>query len=118
MHITYRHGPNSSEEQREILKEYHFYISDDRFHDFHYVRHCFIMFYDHLNGRDIQMDQHWIWSDGCAGQLKNARIFQWLSSMHKNYKVPHMWNYFETGHGKGEHDGARACVKTALEERN
>ena len=25
-----------------------------------------------------------------------------------------MWNYFETGHGKGEHDGAEACVKIAL----
>ena len=48
VHVTYRHGPNSSEERREILKEYHFYISDDRCHDFHYVRHCFIMFYDHL----------------------------------------------------------------------
>ena len=30
VHITNRHGPNSSEEQREILKEYHFYISNDR----------------------------------------------------------------------------------------
>ena len=26
-----------------------------------------------------------------------------------------MWNYFETRHGKGEHDGAGACVKTALQ---
>ena len=26
----------------------------------------------------------------------------------------HIWNYFETGHGKGEHDGASACIKTAL----
>ena len=60
------------------------------------------------------MDQHWIWSDGCAGQFKNARIFQWLCSLHKKYKVPCMWNYFETGHGKGEHDGAGACVKIAL----
>ena len=25
-----------------------------------------------------------------------------------------MWNYFETGHGKGEHNGAGECVKTAL----
>ena len=25
-----------------------------------------------------------------------------------------MWNYFETRHGKGEHDGAGACVKTTL----
>ena len=64
VHITYRHGPNSSEEQREILKEYH------------YVRHCFIMCYDHLKGKNIQMDRHWIWSDGCDGQSKNACIFQ------------------------------------------
>ena len=28
--------------------------------------------------------------------------------------MPHIWNYFETGHGKGEHDGAGACIKTAL----
>ena len=25
------------------------------------------------------------------------------------------YNYFETGHGKGEHDGAGACIKTALQ---
>ena len=30
------------------------------------------------------------------------------------YKVPHIWKYFETGHGKGKHDGAGACIKTAL----
>ena len=28
--------------------------------------------------------------------------------------MPHIWNYFETGHGKGEHDGARACIKNSL----
>ena len=72
------------------------------------------MFYDHLKGRNIHMYRHWIWSEGCAGQLKNACIFQWLCSLHKNYKVPDMWNYFEAGHGKGEHDGVRSCVKIAL----
>ena len=25
-----------------------------------------------------------------------------------------MWNFIETGHGKGEHDGAGTCIKTAL----
>ena len=59
------------------------------------------------------LDQHWIWSEGCDGQFKNARIFQCLCSLHKNYKVPHMWNYFETGHGKGEH-----VSKHPYEERN
>ena len=28
--------------------------------------------------------------------------------------MPHVWNYFETSHGKGEHDGAGACIKTSL----
>ena len=28
--------------------------------------------------------------------------------------IKHCWNFFETGHGKGEHDGAGACVKRAL----
>ena len=38
-HITYRHGPDSKEEKHVILKECHFYISDDRTHDIHYVQH-------------------------------------------------------------------------------
>ena len=29
LHITYQHGPDSNEEKRVILKESHFYISDD-----------------------------------------------------------------------------------------
>ena len=28
--------------------------------------------------------------------------------------MPHIWIFFESGHGKGEHDGAGACVKRAL----
>jgi hypothetical protein len=34
--------------------------------------------------------------------------------LHKKLKVPHIWNYFEYKHGKGEHDGASACIKIAL----
>ena len=33
VHITYRHGQDSSEEKCVILKESHFYISDDRTHE-------------------------------------------------------------------------------------
>ena len=28
--------------------------------------------------------------------------------------MKHRWNFFETGHGKGEHSGGGACVKRAL----
>jgi hypothetical protein len=28
--------------------------------------------------------------------------------------IQHFWNFMEARHGKGEHDGAGACVKRAL----
>ena len=34
--------------------------------------------------------------------------------LHKKLKVPHIWNYFESGNGQGEHHGAIACIKRAL----
>ena len=34
--------------------------------------------------------------------------------LHNTYNVPHIWNYFETGNDKGEHDGVGACMKAAL----
>ena len=53
VHITYQHGLDSNEENRVILKEIHFFISDDRTHDIHYVQHCFKLFYDHVIAMDI-----------------------------------------------------------------
>ena len=44
-------------------------------------------------------------------------VFQWLCILHKRHKVPHIWNYFETRHGKGEHDGEGACIKTTLHRK-
>ena len=63
------------------------------------------------------MEQNWIWSDGCAGQFKNSRVFQWLCILHKRHKVPHIWNYFENRHRKGKHDGAGASIKIALRRK-
>ena len=34
--------------------------------------------------------------------------------LHRKINVPHIWNYFETGYGNGEHDGAGPCIKTTL----
>jgi hypothetical protein len=32
----------------------------------------------------------------------------------KKIKVPHIWNYFESGNGKEEHDRVVTCIKIAL----
>jgi hypothetical protein len=60
------------------------------------------------------MDQHWIWSDGCTGQLKNSHVFKWSCMLHKKLKVPHICNYFESGNEKGDHDGEGACIRREL----
>ena len=78
------------------------------------MEHSFKLFYDHAIAIDIPFYYYLIWSDGCAGQFKNAHVFEWLCLLHIKYKVPHVWNYFEIGHGKGEDDGAGACIKTTL----
>jgi hypothetical protein len=66
VHVIYMHGLDSNEKNIVILKEYHFYISDDRCHELAYTQHVFQLFYNHLKEKNIQMDQHWIWSNGCA----------------------------------------------------
>ena len=60
------------------------------------------------------MERHIILSDNCIGQFKNTRMFYWLCRMHVERGDPHIWSFFESDHGKGEHDGAVACVKRAL----
>ena len=79
------------------------------------MEHRFQLFYDLLITGGIPFHQDLIWSDGCVGQFKNVGVFQWLSFLHIKYNVPHLWIYFETEHGKEEHDGASACIKIALQ---
>ena len=72
--VTYRHAQfevdeieSLDENECIIIKEVHFYISDDRVHDRSYVAHCFAMFSEDLRNHRINVSEHWIWSDGCAG---------------------------------------------------
>ena len=45
VHITYRHAPDSAEDNRKIIREYLFYMSDDRSHSYEFVQHCFEIFF-------------------------------------------------------------------------
>ena len=51
VHVSYRHaqldldGVESTYQTWVIKKEYHFYISDDKEHDIHFVEHCFKIFF-------------------------------------------------------------------------
>lgn len=78
------------------------------------MQHCFKNYFDPLQEYAIEMDRHIIWSDNYIGQFKNAHKFYWLCRMHIERGLPQILSFFESDHGKGEYDGARACVKRAI----
>ena len=79
-----------------------------------FVQHFFGKIYDSLKIRGIKFNEHWIWSNGCASQFKSSRSCFLLCQLHMKTYIKNCWNLFETGHGKGEHDGAWACIKREL----
>ena len=121
VHILYRHAEQnvddieSTSENRHVIKEYHFYISGDHTHDTYFLQHYFGKIYDSLKIHGIKFNKYWICLDGCTGQFKYSRSFFWLCCLHMKTCIKHFWNFFETGHGKGEHHGAGACIKQALQ---
>ena len=48
------------------------------------------------------------------GQLDMVNLVVMLAS-ESRLNIRHCWNFFESGHGKGEHDGVGACVKKTLQ---
>ena len=48
VHITYRHAPNSVKDNQNIIREHHFYMSDDRSHSHKFVQHYFENYFDFL----------------------------------------------------------------------
>jgi len=40
---------------------------------------------------------------------KSSREFYWLYRWHMDSSIHIIWRYFDTGHGKGEHDDGGAC---------
>ena len=101
VHITYRHAPDSVEDNQKIIREYHFYMSDDRSHSHNFVQHFYENYFDFLQEHTIGMDRHIISSDNCTGQFKNAHMFYWLCRMHVERGVPHIWSFLSPAMEKG-----------------
>jgi len=51
-----------------VIKEYHFYVSDDREHDTLLVQQYFGLIYDSFKKYGVSFIEHLVWSDGCARQ--------------------------------------------------
>lgn len=123
VHITFRLNPDWTFSNGEpcVLKEVHYYISDDKQHDSLYVQHAFMLHWEYLKLEGIHPTNHIVWSDGCSGQFKSARAWYFVSrfpSLTVDSNLPEgcqmCWNYFASGHGKGEVDGAGVLLKREL----
>ena len=90
VHITFMHSPTSTEDDKNILREYHFYISNDRSYSTEFLHGCFQLFYGYLANRGIPYHQHIIWSENCTSQFKNSQMLYWLSRMHKLSRIQYM----------------------------
>lgn len=108
VHATWRHNegcppvldPLTGAVQRDIVADYHFYISDDLQHDSLFVQHCLGKHAKWMKKKNIQFDRHWVWSDGCGGQFKSRQPFWFISRYQKTYESEMLCNYHATGRGK------------------
>ena len=59
VHVLYKHAQTSIDSRdntlksRNVIKEYHFYVSDDREHATLYVEHCFRLIYDSSKKNEV-----------------------------------------------------------------
>jgi hypothetical protein len=103
------------------VKEIHYYLFDDRTHDSLFVQHCFLLNWDHVNSQGFKPKNHIVWSDGCSSQFKSARAWYFVSRYPSLIRSLDLidgcqmcWNYFGSGHGKGEVDGTGALLKREI----
>jgi hypothetical protein len=105
----------------KVIKELHYYISYDTFHDTIFVQHCFIMHWRFILDQGCTPIEHIVWSDGCSRQFKSSRAWYFWShdpslTTFESCLVgcQMIWNFFATGHGKSEVDGFGALLKKKI----
>jgi hypothetical protein len=101
-----------------LIKEVHYFVSDDTSHDTFFVHHAFMLHWNHLQGQGCIPSNHIVWSDGCSGQFKYAEMWCFLSQYPNLINFTNhlggcqlIWNFFVKGHGKGEVDKVGALLK-------
>jgi hypothetical protein len=103
VHITYHRNPDFVEgsDASPILKEGHFWISDDKDHDTVFVQFCFKQHWNWLQERGITPGEHWVFLDGCSAQFKSRGPFFFVArypGITNGYQMK--WHFFGTCHGK------------------
>jgi hypothetical protein len=106
VHITYRVQVNRESGENRMIKEGHFYISDDKSHDTLFVQHYLIEHWKWLADRGFKPREHIVFSDGASSQFKNCQGLYFVARYLGITEGCRMrWEFLGTGHGKGKPSG-------------
>jgi hypothetical protein len=101
-----------------LIKEVHYFVSNDTNHDTFFVHDAFMLHWNHLQSQGCTLSNHIVWNDGCSGQFKNVKVWYFLSQYPNLITFTNhpggcqlIWNFFVKGHGKGEVDKVGASLK-------
>jgi hypothetical protein len=115
VHITYRVQVNRESGENRVIKEGHFYISDDKSHDTLFMHHCLIEHWKWLADRGFKPREHIVFLDGTSSQFKNCRGLYFVARYPDVTEGCQMrWEFFGMGHGKGKPFGALAFSCTSF----
>lgn len=103
VHITLHRGlATEDNDEGDLIKHSHYYISDDKDHDSLFVQHCMMLHWEWIGRMGFKPREHWVFSDGCAAQFKGAK---WMYFVARYLGLTNgclmRWNFFGSGHGKG-----------------
>jgi len=105
----------------KVIKELHYYISDDTLHNIIFVHHYFIMHWKFLSDQGCTPTEHIMWSNGCFKQFKSSKTWYFLSqypnlttSESCSFRCQMIWNFFAIKHKKGEVGGFEALLKREI----
>jgi hypothetical protein len=78
--ITYRPNPNYDpiDPNSQVLKEVHYYVSDDNNHDTFFIQHAFRLHWKFLKTKGFFLSLQVVWSDGYFGQFKSAKAWYFV----------------------------------------
>ena len=80
VHITHKMFVDEVTEEEKLLKESHYYISDDIAYDTLFVQHYLLEHWKWFNAQGFTPLEHSVFSDGKARQLKR-RAFAHYSAL-------------------------------------
>ncbi len=100
--IVFNPNYNETNSEPRVMKESHFYVNDDKEHDFFFVQHCLLLHWCQIVDHGIRPQEHWVFSYGCVGQFQGAQTIFFVVVYPKLTNYCKMrWQFFGIAHSKG-----------------